>query len=351
MRRLTWHNSSQSDQELREYLIVALLRSRACVTLQDDTLSYLFIANLPRIWSVPPGVLPSDEIVFGARIGAKLVAAKNQVLKTGEAGWVEVKAGEGSLFEVHIEIVPSLEGRQQVLTTVVDVTETRRRERVLRDLLLEVSHRSKNLLAIIQGLASQSARYAETLEQFLSEFRGRIYALSSSQDLVTEADWFGVSLRELADAQAVLQEESRRPEFVHSGINPVLTPNAALYLGLGLHELMAWLPGRARDSRRQKVLLSCQSLDGDAPGSIEIEWHMVDDGNGEEPSDRDQRPSNFSSLLLEQVIPQSLNGSATFGAVGRSPDYRLKFPQSSANIRQGAAQEQEREAKSQASPG
>lgn len=333
MRRLTWHNSSQSDQQLREYLILALLRSRACVTLQDDALSYLYIANLPRIWSVRPDETPTDETVFGADVGAEIVAAKKRALETGKAGWLEVSAREGTLFEVHIETVPSLDGRHQVLTTIVDITEARRRERVLRDLLLEVSHRSKNLLAVIQGLASQSARYSETLEQFLSEFRGRIQALASSQDLVTEADWFGVPLRELAEAQAALQDEGGRPEMVFSGLNPVLTPNAALHIGLGLHELMAWLPERARGARQHRVVLSCAPGNSSAPGTLEISWHLDDDGFHDGGPGQGRRPGEFSSLLLEKVIPQSLNGSAAFGVAGNRADYQLKFPKTESNIR------------------
>ena len=346
MRRLTWHNSSQSDQQLREYLIQALLRSRACVTLQDDTLSYLYIANLPRIWTVRPDEMPTDESVFGAGIGAEISAAKKHALTTGKAGWLEVSAREGTLFEVHIETVPSLDGRYQVLTTIVDITEARRRERVLRDLLLEVSHRSKNLLAVIQGLASQSARYSETLDGFLSEFRGRIQAIASSQDLVTEADWFGVPLRDLAEAQAALQDEVYRPEMVFSGLNPVLTPNAALHIGLGLHELMAWLPERARGSPPHKVLLSCDPGNGGAPGNLDLSWHIVDDGSGDNGKGRAERPREFSSLLLEKVIPQSLNGSAAFGVVGKHTDYQLKFPKTESNIRYTGDGDPDREAES-----
>jgi two-component sensor histidine kinase len=348
LRRLTWHNSSQSDQQLREYLILALLRSRACVTLQDDSLTYLYIANLPRIWTVRPDETPTDETVFGARVGAEVVTAKKKVLLTGQPEWLEVEAKEGALFEVHVETVPSLDGRHQVLTTIVDITEARRRERVLRDLLLEVSHRSKNLLAVIQGLASQSARYSETLEQFLSEFRGRIFAISSSQDLVTDADWFGVPLRDLAQAQAALQDVARRPEIIFSGLNPVLTPNAALHLGLGFHELMAWLPERARGERPHKVVLSCDLGNGGDRGSLELSWKvLIENRAGETERGQSMRPGGFSRLLLERVVPQSLGGSATFDNAGSS--YLLAFPQTDSNIRHGGTADPEATAENSAS--
>ncbi len=104
--------------------------------------------------------------------GQQLDDAKKTVLETGRSEKLEVMAEGGHVFEIHIETISGVEGITQVLTTVVDVTESRRREQALKDLLLEVSHRSKNLLAVIQSLAGQSARYAGSLEQFLAEFQG-----------------------------------------------------------------------------------------------------------------------------------------------------------------------------------
>ena len=42
------------------------------------------------------------------------------------------------------------------------VTDRKRREQTLRALLREVSHRSKNLLAIIQSIATQTGRYSDS---------------------------------------------------------------------------------------------------------------------------------------------------------------------------------------------
>ena len=84
-----------------------------------------------------------------------------------------------------------------VITTAIDVTDRKRREQTLRALLREVSHRSKNLLAIIQSIATQTGRYSGSIDGFLSRFRGRLQSLASSQDLVTSSNWRGADLREL----------------------------------------------------------------------------------------------------------------------------------------------------------
>ena len=77
----------------------------------------------------------------------------------------------------------------------------RRREQTLTTLLREVSHRSKNLLAIIQSIATQTGRYSDGIADFLTRFRGRLQSLASSQDLVTSSNWRGAALRELVSGQ------------------------------------------------------------------------------------------------------------------------------------------------------
>ena len=88
-----------------------------------------------------------------------------------------------------------------IVSTIVDVTSQKHREQTLRTLLREVSHRSKNLLAIIQSIATQTGRYSGSIDVFLTRFRGRIQSLASSQDLVTSSNWRGATLSELVAGQ------------------------------------------------------------------------------------------------------------------------------------------------------
>jgi len=78
-----------------------------------------------------------------------------------------------------------------LITTGVNVTELRMREQVLKILLREVIHCSKNLLAIMQSIAVQTARFSDSVISFLKKFQGRIQSLSHSQDLVTDSNWRG----------------------------------------------------------------------------------------------------------------------------------------------------------------
>ncbi|TYC58571.1 sensor histidine kinase [Rhodobacterales bacterium] len=335
VRRLSWHNASQSDEQLREYLILALLRSRACITLQSEELQYLYIANLPAVWPVPTEGDPNDENIFGHELGEELHRRKQAVVQSGQGERIEINAAGDRVFEFNMEVTTSRARERQVLTTIVDLTETRRREKLLRDLLMEVSHRSKNLLAVVLSLATQSARDVSSLDEFQTDFRGRLYSLSKSQDLVTDADWYGAGLLDLIKGQISVEALRVRPELQFFGDDVVLTPNAALHLGLGFHELLAGASGGGEEDHHRRLRVSCRLPQAGSAGMAELEWSEalsdgLQAGAGGQASGADQR---FSSVLLRKVIPAALSGRSEYRKDEGGVFYRIVFPVSEQNVR------------------
>ena len=119
-------------------------------------------------------------------------------VRTGDRFELTMTSGSRRWFDVRVDADRDETGQIiGIIGTSFDITEQKRREETLKTLLRELSHRSKNLLAIIQSLASQTARHSLTVPEFLVRFRGRIQSLSSSQDIVTDADWRGADLVKL----------------------------------------------------------------------------------------------------------------------------------------------------------
>jgi two-component sensor histidine kinase len=83
----------------------------------------------------------------------------------------------------------------------VDITERKEGEAHLRLLMRELTHRSKNLLAVIQAMARQSAKHAGSVERFLARFGERLQALARSHDLLVQESWHGASLNDLVRSQ------------------------------------------------------------------------------------------------------------------------------------------------------
>ncbi|MFX8612723.1 HWE histidine kinase domain-containing protein, partial [Acinetobacter baumannii] len=73
----------------------------------------------------------------------------------------------------------------------------KRYEQHLHRLLREITHRSKNLLAVVQGIARQTAETVKTPQDFIARFGARLQALSGAHDLLVRQSWQGVELRDL----------------------------------------------------------------------------------------------------------------------------------------------------------
>ncbi|WP_320196734.1 sensor histidine kinase [Agrobacterium rosae] len=326
MHRLAWHNAGRDEGDLHDSLVLALLDSDETVMLQDRDKEYIFIANLPDVWSLPTETEeePNDVTMFGKDLATRLSDLKKDLTSAGSRGMLEVSAGKDRVFQFHVYSTVNMSGQRVLKTTIREITVERRREQLLRSLLREVSHRSKNLLAIIQSLSSQTARFSLTKDDFLRKFRGRLHALAQSQDLITDSDWRGAEIFDLLKQQGDLY----LPEYPHliqmKGENLLLNPNGALYVGLAFHELVVNTISHGGNlSQHLPLTLDCRK-DGEF---FEVRWVEPLGGSGasQMPADADKR-SNFGSVVLEKVVPAALGGEATYKVSADSIDYFLRFP-------------------------
>jgi two-component sensor histidine kinase len=112
-----------------------------------------------------------------------------------------------------------------------DLIERSSAEQHTRLLVREVSHRAKNLLAVVQGIVQQ------TLGESATELSARLAALAASQDLIVQGDWHGVELGALIRSQ--LQHlGSLVGTRIKLDSAPVrIAPSAAQTLGMAFYEL------------------------------------------------------------------------------------------------------------------
>jgi hypothetical protein len=75
------------------------------------------------------------------------------------------------------------------------------REAHVRLIMRELSHRSKNLLAIVLAIARQTSRHTTSFSDFESRFNSRIQALADAHDLLVEQQWSGAQIDDLVKAQ------------------------------------------------------------------------------------------------------------------------------------------------------
>ena len=116
-----------------------------------------------------------------------------------------------------------------------DITARKRAEEHIQFVMRELSHRTKNLLAVVQTMAWKTARTSVDLEDFGKRFASRVAALACSHDLLTKREWKGVRLEDLVRGQLHLFGAEKHLDA--HGPDLVLKPESAQSLGLALHEL------------------------------------------------------------------------------------------------------------------
>ena len=119
----------------------------------------------------------------------------------------------------------------------LDLADRKAAEEHQRFLMRELSHRSKNLLAIIQAIASHTARSAASLLDFKDRFSQRLLGIAASHDVLIRQNWEGAPLADLILQQVDPFAGAEESRLLLEGPNVSVSPSAAQALGLALHEL------------------------------------------------------------------------------------------------------------------
>jgi two-component sensor histidine kinase/PAS domain-containing protein len=215
----------------------------------------------------------------------------------------------------------------RLLAACIDITERKTSEQHLHFLLREISHRSKNLLAVIQAMATQTAISAGTVADFRRRLGDRLMGMAASHDLLVNQNWTGASVEHLVRGQLApfIDAEDPRPRIHGPALN--LKATAAEALGLALHEL-------ATNSLKYGAL-------ADPSGVVEIVWDIYDTGTPDGPDGRGFRiewteqtmtpvapPDHrgFGRLVIERMVQSTFNGRVSLEFPPEGLRWRLDAP-------------------------
>lgn len=300
------------------------------LTCQDAALVYT--AALNPFVSLPEGeslVGQTDEAVFNGT-ARSLVASKRRVAQTGKGEFVDLSygaSGRERWYRVRLEPIDMNGDGRGILAASIDITQQKTAEEHLRLALLELAHRSKNLLAVVLSLARQSADDSRDLDDFRGRFVGRIRALALAHDILTEEAWRGATVFSLIREQLTAFSESARDQSRIEGHNAFLKPNAVQYVGLALHELIAhsMLSGALSRPDGGVEVESRIETNSDGTQSLCLAWRE----SGRPGAVRDVA-TEFGEALLTTIVPAALGGSAKLNQVGDGDSflYELRIPSS-----------------------
>ena len=230
---------------------------------------------------------------------------------SGEAGTtryeMQVIARDGQVrtLETNSRLSLDRDGKPKAIHAIArDITERKKYEEHLSFTTRELSHRTKNVLAVVLAMVRQIGKQTASFEQFEERFSGCIKALAFCHDLLVESDWQGADLRSLIALQVAPFGGLEDKKIVATGPAITLSPQATQLIGLALHEL-------ATNAAKHGALTV-------PAGTVTIEWQRAN-ANGatrlcwrEQSGPRVKPPTRrgFGHTVLERMAA-SLGGEVS----------------------------------------
>lgn len=150
-----------------------------------------------------------------------------------------------------------------------EVTERKRAEERLTILVRELSHRVKNMLAVLQSIAARTVVPTRSADESREILYGRLQALGRAHELLVEASWSGAPLQQVVESE--LAGFSDRVKV--SGPELRLSASAVQTFALIVHELLtnaAKYGALSNDSG--EVLVNWSLADDHARRFLEFAW-------------------------------------------------------------------------------
>lgn len=299
----------------RTIILESLVGTPVTIFFQDVSGIFQWFVNPQSVWAECDRVGVSETEIFRGADLRKIARAKQDAAGSGEPRTVEVVAEEsgeaGGIRRWNLRLtfnrtVDQQSGTEGYICSCIDITEQVQREQTLKNLLREVAHRSKNMLAMVLSISAQTARVATTKDEFVRRFSGRLQSLAKSQDAITERDWRGSTLSDLIRRQVQEVVPVVDGQIVFEGDDLELGPNGSLHVGLALHELVtnAMLHG-ALTLPNGRIVISSHAPAAPEEGAT-ITW-------AETPRARlsGSQSKGFGRIMLERVVPAAVNGSGS----------------------------------------
>jgi PAS domain S-box-containing protein len=194
------------------------------------------------------------------------------------------------------------------VVTLQDITERKAAAAHQQLLINELSHRAKNLLAIIQSLAQQSFKGEGSVPELMERFEGRLGALSAAHGILTQERWESVPLRRLiCDTFTAVRADEDRLKI--EGPDLLLPPKVAVSLAMAVHELATnAIKYGSLSSDRGLVCIGWQA----ERDRLRLRWKEQGGPSVKEPARR-----GFGSRMIERGLAAELGGTV---AIRFEPD-------------------------------
>jgi len=240
--------------------------------------------------------------------------------QSGAVDYVGVPVS-ASVFRAKVKVFLDLFTQRRELEALKAKLEDRVAERTaeleasqeqMKVLVREMQHRSKNLLAVVQALATNTLSRTTSVEEASKALLGRLHALAHAQELIADERTAGVSLKDLTNMQLA------------AFTGQVLVDGEPLLVGSSFAQSFALILHELATNALKYGSLSVQH------GTVSLAWSMVATGEGQHlrlswierggPLPPSKVTRGFGSTLL------SMYGNAVTALTENGLEYALMVP-------------------------
>jgi two-component system CheB/CheR fusion protein len=235
---------------------------------------------------------------------------------------------DGSLVDISLTVSPICDETGRIVGAskiARDITARKRAEERQRLLNAELSHRVKNLFAVVQILAERSASKAISAAECVQAFRGRLQALNVAHNALIAENWNWASLATLV--QTALEPYPGEGDRMRLDIRDLrLNPEFALTLALGLNELATnAVKHGALATPGGRVTVTARVEPGESGDEFRLLWQ--EDGG---PAVKAPALAGFGTTMLRQAIEYQHQGKVELDWRKEGMICRLTVPIASA---------------------
>lgn len=247
---------------------------------------------------VPPEQLSKHQDMLRRKLTGATTTTRYEMQVVGRDGQIRT-------LETNSRLSFNRDGKPDAIHAIArDITERKKYEEHLAFTTRELSHRTKNVLAVVLAMVRQIGKQTASFDQFEDRFSGCIKALAFCHDLLVDSDWQGADLRSLIALQVAPFGGLDDKKISATGPSLTLSPQATQLIGLALHEL-------ATNAAKHGALTT-------PAGTVAIEWQPANADGATRLAWREQNgprvapPTRrgFGHTVLERMAA-SLGGDAS----------------------------------------
>lgn len=229
-------------------------------------------------------------------------------------GYANTALGTRKFWDVQVSPIVESDGQiRSILSVSRDITTLKMAEEQLRLLSMELQHRIKNTIAMIQAIASQTLLSDNPIETSREVFLQRLHKLGEAQNLLALSMSGRTQQRQLVEIEKRMHADGE--QISADGPDVELSSKCTLAMALILNEL-------GTNATKYGALST-------PAGRVAIDWSLADDAfvfrwqESGGPSAHEPTHRGFGSRLIEQALPGYFDGTARIEYGQEGVCYRL----------------------------